>query len=98
MRNRCWAVLALAGVLASARLARADVDTDVDEELRALPPPALPNARWLTLETPHFQLHFYPDEEEFAIKSARVAERAYRLITRYLNWEPGGRISVVLTD
>ena len=58
----------------------------------------MPNARWLTLETPHFELHFYPDEQEFAIQSARVAERAYRLITRYLNWEPGGRISVVLTD
>ena len=71
---------------------------DVDEELRALPPPPLPNARWLTLETPHFELHFYPDEQEFAIQSARVAERAYRLITRYLNWEPGGRVSVVLTD
>jgi hypothetical protein len=98
MYSRRWAVVALTGVLASARLAYGEVDTDVDEETRALPPPPLPNARWLTLETPHFELHFYPDEQEFAIQSARVAERAYRLITRYLNWEPGGRISVVLTD
>ena len=37
-------------------------------------------------ETPHFELHFYPEEREFAERAARVAERAYRLITRYLNW------------
>mgnify|MGYP001140208550 CR=1 FL=1 len=58
----------------------------------------LPTARWLTLETPHFELHFYPEEREFAEKAAHVAERAYRLITRYLNWEPQGRVSLLLTD
>ena len=64
MRNRRWAV-ALAGVLASARAARAlDVDTDV-ESARAAPATAA-LARWLTLETPHFELHFYPEEREFA--------------------------------
>ena len=99
MSKRRWAAVAvLAGVLASARLARADVDTDVDEDTRALPQPTLPSARWLTLETPHFELHFYPEEREFAEKSARAAERAYRLVTRYLNWEPKGRVSVLLTD
>jgi Tol biopolymer transport system component len=98
MRNTRWAGVVLAGLLATARLARADVDTDVDEEVRALPRPPLPRAQWLTLETPHFELHFYPEEQEFAVRSARVAERAYRLITRYLNWEPGGKVSVLLTD
>ena len=99
MSKRRWAAVAvLAGVLASARLARADVDTDIDEDARALPQPTLPSARWLTLETPHFELHFYPEEREFAERSARAAERAYRLITRYLNWEPKGRVSVLLTD
>ena len=34
--------------------------------MRALPPGPLPTARWLTLETPHFELHFYPEEREFA--------------------------------
>ena len=99
MSKRRWAAVAvLAGVLASARLARADVDTDIDEDARALPQPTLPSARWLTLETPHFELHFYPEEREFAERSARAAERAYRLVTRYLNWEPKGRVSVLLTD
>ncbi len=75
--NRRWAVVALAGLLASARLARADVDDDVDEELRALPPPPLPNARWLTLETPHFELHFYPDEQR--VRDRVGARRRARL-------------------
>ena len=98
MGKRRWALAVLAVVLASTRLARADVDTDVDEDVRALPQPTLPTARWLTLETPHFELHFYPEEREFAERSARAAERAYRLVTRYLNWQPRGRVSVLLTD
>ncbi len=66
--------------------------------MRTLPQGPLPTARWLTLETPHFELHFYPEEQEFAVRAARVAERAYRLITHYLNWQPKGRISVLLVD
>src|SRR6478609_3868582 len=98
MRNRRWALVLLAGILASARAARADIDVDVTEEIRALPQPPLPHPRWFTLQTPHFELHFYPEEREFAEKTALVAERAYRLITRYLNWEPSGRVSVLLED
>jgi Tol biopolymer transport system component len=98
MRNSRAAVVALAGALALARMARAEIDVDVDEDVRALPAPRLPSASWLTLETPHFELHFYPEEREFAERSAMVAERAYRLVTRYLNWEPSGRVSLLLID
>jgi hypothetical protein len=105
MRNRRWAVIVLAGalalaeVLASARAARAaSDDIPADEVVRALPQGSPPTARWLTLETPHFELHFYPEERAFAERAARVAENAYRLVTRYLNWQPKGRISVLLTD
>jgi hypothetical protein len=98
MRNRRWAVAVLAGALVSARAARADIDVDITEDIRALPQPPLPKGQWLTLETPHFELHFYPEIRDFAEKSAIVAERAYRLITRYLNWEPQGRVSILLTD
>src|SRR5262245_1946980 len=99
MGNRRWAVFALAGLLASAGVARADIDDDgLDEEARALPRAPLPSARWMTLERPHFELHSYPEERDFAEKSALVPERAYRLITRYLNWEPRVRTSVLLID
>jgi Tol biopolymer transport system component len=74
--------------------ARAQIEEPADE-----PPAAtLPNARWFTLETPHFEIHFYPEERGFAEQTARYAERAYRLITRYLNWRPSGHVSVTLMD
>ena len=98
MRNRRWAVVVLAGGLAIARAAHADIDVDVNEDVRALPQPPVPKARWFTLETPHFELHFYPEERDFAEKAAIIAERGYRLLTRYLNWQPKGRISILLLD
>ena len=77
MRNRRWAVVALAGAAGVGARSRARTSTrDVDEELRALPPPPLPHARWLTLETPHFELHFYPDERAFAERSRRASPSA----------------------
>jgi hypothetical protein len=52
----------------------------------APPSGAPPTVRWYTLDTPHFHIHFYEDERGFAARAGVVAERAYRLITRYLNW------------
>src|SRR5262245_55680782 len=51
-------------------------------------PAPLPDVRWFTLQTPHFRVHFYENERAIAHRSAIVAERAYRLLTRYLNWLP----------
>jgi Tol biopolymer transport system component len=56
------------------------------------------DGRWRTMETPHFRIHFYEDERRFADRAAPIAERAYRLITRYLNWQPSGRVDMVLND
>lgn len=57
-----------------------------------------PDVRWYTLDTPHFHIHFYEDERSFAHHAAIIAERAYRLHTRYLNWKPSGRINITLND
>jgi Tol biopolymer transport system component len=92
MRSLSGAALVLAGLLA-ATAARAE-DKVGDE-----PPSApVPEIRWYTLETPHFDLHYYPEERAFAERAARVAERGYRLITRYLNWRPAGPITITLLD
>ena len=63
-------------------------------------PPAgpLPNVRWLTLDTPHFHIHYYEDELSYAQHAAIIAERAFRLHTRYLNWLPSGRVNITLED
>jgi Tol biopolymer transport system component len=58
----------------------------------------LPKVNWLTLQTPHFRIHFYEEEWAFAQHAAAVAERAFRLNTRYLNWKPTGRVDIVLND
>jgi Tol biopolymer transport system component len=104
MRSLPGAALVLAGVLA-ATTARADsdaggepVDRGIDEPVDAPPAGPIPQIRWYTLETPHFDLHYYPAEREFAERAARIAERAYRLNTRYLNWRPSGPISITLLD
>jgi Tol biopolymer transport system component len=99
MPTRAGAGLVLVALfaLARARAARADAYV-ADEPAETLPTAPLPRAIWYTLETPHFDIHFYPTEQSFAERTAHIAERAYRLITRYLNWRPSGRVNITLND
>ncbi len=91
-----FVLLALGGALVlAAGAARADA---IDEPTAQLPAPRLPRADWYTLQTPHFEIHFYADERAFAERVAHFAERAYRLNTRYFNWRPSGRVMITLTD
>jgi Tol biopolymer transport system component len=93
--------LAALVALAAGRGARAAGEPDPYEEAGTTAAPELgpiPVARWLTLETQHFRIHFYGDEWQFALHAATVAERAYRLNTRYLNWQPSGRVDITLND
>jgi Tol biopolymer transport system component len=70
-------------------------DTTGNAAPPAAPPP---DVRWYTLDTPHFHIHFYEDERPFALHAGIIAERAYRLNTRYLNWRPSGRVDITLDD
>jgi Tol biopolymer transport system component len=92
------AVWSLAALSLGASPARAQSGEPVDDVGEALPTPPLPRAVWYTLETPHFEVHFYPDERALAERMARFAERAYRLNTRYFNWQPTGRIQMMISD
>ncbi len=76
-------------------LARADA---LEEPSEPLPQAPVPGGHWFTLQTPHFNIHFYDGEEAFAERVAHFAERAYRLNTRYFNWRPSGRVTVTLSD
>jgi Tol biopolymer transport system component len=95
MRRHARAGFVLAAFFALARVAQADTPEAPGE---TLPTPPLPRAFWYTLETPHFDIHFYPAEQKFAERAAHIAERAYRLITRYLNWRPSGKVNITLND
>jgi Tol biopolymer transport system component len=95
MRQHARAGFVLVALFALARGAQADTPEAPGE---ALPTPPLPHAFWYTLETPHFDIHFYPAEQKFAERAGHIAERAYRLITRYLNWRPSGKVNITLND
>src|SRR5215213_4574575 len=48
------------------------------------------------LKTEHFDIHFYPEEEQAARMTARLAERWYARISKLLNHELRGRQPLVL--
>jgi Tol biopolymer transport system component len=48
------------------------------------------------LKTEHFDIYFYPEEEEGARMTARMAERWYARISKFLNHELRGRQPLVL--
>jgi len=48
------------------------------------------------LETPHFDIHYYPSEAEAAAQVARMAERWYDRLTNVLDHRLTGRQAVVL--
>jgi hypothetical protein len=56
-----------------------------------------PNADWRTLRTTHFSIHFTPELEEIARRTAVNAERAYSRLARELE-PPRGRIDIVVSD
>jgi len=96
-RDRAGLAMAalLGAVFIPSYVAHADA---LEEPSEPLPQAPVPGGNWFTLQTPHFNIHFYEEEREFAARVAHFAERAYRLNTRYLNWRPSGRVNVVLSD
>ena len=57
-----------------------------------------PSLDWYTLESPHFILHYHSGLEEMAQDAIRVAEEAHILLCPLLQWSPGAKTQVVLTD
>lgn len=41
--------------------------------------------KWMVMETPHFLIHYYPEEREGVMDAARMAERSYARLSRMLN-------------
>ena len=57
-----------------------------------------PSLRWLTLETPHFQIHHYSGEEALARRFAGALERSHELLVPAFFGPPPGKTQVVLAD
>ncbi|MFN2567027.1 MAG: hypothetical protein ABR499_18675 [Gemmatimonadaceae bacterium] len=56
-----------------------------------------PNAPWRTMRTAHFAIHFTPELESIARRTAANAERAYAQLAAELV-PPRGRIDIVVAD
>jgi Tol biopolymer transport system component len=52
--------------------------------------------RWSVLETEHFEVYFYEREAEAAHDAARMAERAYRRLSRILRHEIPHKVPLIL--
>ncbi len=59
-----------------------------------------PSARWSTVETPHFRIHYPagPNMPLLAQRLARTCEAAHAALTPRLNWTPATKTDVLLTD
>jgi hypothetical protein len=57
-----------------------------------------PRRVWMTIESPHFVVHYYEPHGDVGKKVAAAAERAHRLIAPALDHEPEEKTQIVLTD
>lgn len=57
-----------------------------------------PWKRWYTIETEHFNIHFYEGEEKVADKVAYISEEVYSIVTKWFGSKPSEKVEVVITD
>ncbi len=57
-----------------------------------------PEVEWQTLETEHFQIHFYEGTVGSAREGAYVAEQVYPYITRLYQYEPPTKTDIIFID
>lgn len=57
-----------------------------------------PDARWRTLDTEHFRVHFTPELEALGRRAGERAETAYAALAEVLVMPPRGKIDLVLSD
>lgn len=54
------------------------------------------NFEWQILNTPHFEIFFYPEAEELAVRAAVIAEDAYLRLSRVFGHEFGQQVPFIL--
>ena len=51
---------------------------------------------WSFIQTPHFDIYFYGNEQELANFTAQVSEEAYEQISLHLRWDLRKRVSIMV--
>jgi hypothetical protein len=69
----------------------------------AIPPAALalgpdPGRDWYSADSRHFRVNYAHPQRVQAERVADIAERVYARLTQQLQWEPAGRIEIVVLD
>lgn len=54
------------------------------------------NFEWQILNTPHFEIFFYPEAEELAVRAAVIVEDAYQRLSRVFDHEFGQQVPFIL--
>jgi WD40 repeat protein len=57
-----------------------------------------PKLKWRTLQTKHFNIHYYEGEEEVAHRLTVLSEKVYEELSPRFQWKPWGRTEVVVTN
>ena len=57
-----------------------------------------PHQHWSTIETEHFDVHYYEGGEAVAHRVAAIAEEANATLAPVMGWEPNERTQIVLRD
>jgi len=55
-----------------------------------------PEIKWKVVSTEHFVIHYQEDAENVAREAARVAEESYGPITSFYDFEPEGKVHLVI--
>lgn len=84
--RRSWCTVSIALAIAMSVLAPSRAEGQL-----------VPDARWLTLETRNFEVHFTPELESLARRAAVVAESAWVRLATELE-PPSGRVQLVIAD
>ncbi|MBF0493328.1 MAG: PD40 domain-containing protein [Deltaproteobacteria bacterium] len=57
-----------------------------------------PRLNWKTIQTTHFNIHYYDQEVLMAEKLAPIAEKVHEQLSKKYQWQPWGRTEIVLVD
>ena len=57
-----------------------------------------PHRDWRSADSNHFRINYAASDRAQAERIADIAERVYARLSREMQWEPGGRIEIIVLD
>ena len=54
--------------------------------------------RYETITTPHFEVHYFSERRDLALRTAQLCEEAHQVLSPLLAWTPASRTHVIIED